>query len=169
MLTPFALEFLKTQPQPVLRTPSKTELTDRLITELAGGELVLDRFSQQLAHPMGDLWREAILVEVDYTAMHRVVSAFVLQQRETERGQLSLGVALVLLTLGIIVLHMLLNLITKGYYRKSVGIARRRWCSGHSDTGDDNLRPRASVGYVKRSAGVPSKSRFDRLARRRFA
>ena len=122
MLTPVAMEVLKAQRQPMLRTPNVTEVSDRLKAALLGGQFIEDSFSQQLTHPMGNLWREAILVRVDYDSLRRVIGDLVQQQRATEQGQLSLTVALVLLALGIIVLHMILNWITKGYYRKSVGM-----------------------------------------------
>ena len=122
MLTPVAMEVLKTQRQPLLRTPDETEIADRLKAELLGGQLIADRFSQQLAHPMGSLWREAILVRADYGSMQRIISGFVQQRQKEERGQLSLAAALALLALGIVVLHAVLNAITKGYYRKNVGM-----------------------------------------------
>jgi hypothetical protein len=121
-LAPVAMEVLNAQRQRILRTPDVTEVADRLKTELVGGRLIVDSFSQQLVHPMGNLWREAILVRADYESMQRVISDFVQQQRATERGQLSFAAALVLLVVGIIVLHMILNWITKGYHRKNIGL-----------------------------------------------
>lgn len=122
MLTPLAVEVLKAQKQLLVRTPDEAEIADRLKKELLAGQLVVDSFSQQLAHPMGNVWREAVLVRVDYPWLERVFSNYLQQRQKEQRDQLSLGAALVLLTIGIIVLHGVLNWITKGYHRKSVGM-----------------------------------------------
>ncbi|NQV25683.1 MAG: hypothetical protein HQ518_15100 [Rhodopirellula sp.] len=122
MLTPVAMQLLRAQSQPLLRTPSETEIADRLKMEMLDGQLIIDRFSQQLTHPMGNLWREAILVRADYSAMQRVLGDFLQQRQREERDRLSLGAALALLAVGIVVLHAFLNWLTKGYHRKKVGL-----------------------------------------------
>jgi hypothetical protein len=122
LLTPVATEVLKAQKQLLIRTPDEEEIAARLKQELLAGQLVVDTFSQQLAHPMGNLWREAVLVRVDYPWLERVFSTYLQQRQEEQRDRLSLGAALALLAAGIVVLHAVLNWITKGYHRKSVGM-----------------------------------------------
>jgi len=122
MLTPLAMEVLKAQNQLLVQSPDEREIAGRLKKELLAGELVVDSFSQQLTHPMGNLWREAVLVRVDYPWLERVFSNYLQQRQDEQRGRLSLGAALTLLVIGIVVLHGLLNWITKGYHRKSVGM-----------------------------------------------
>lgn len=122
LLTPLATEVLKAHKRPLVRIPNETEIAERLKKELLAGQLVVDRFSQELAHPMGNFWREAVLVRVDYPWLERVFSNHLLQRQNEQRDQLSLGAALALLATGIVVLHAGLNWITKGYHRKSVGV-----------------------------------------------
>ncbi|MFT4554767.1 MAG: Ca2+/Na+ antiporter [Planctomycetaceae bacterium] len=122
LLTPIATEVLKAQKHLLIRTPDEEDIAARLKQELLAGQLVDDTFSQQLTHPMGNLWREAVLVRVDYPWLERVFSNYLRQRQDEQRGRLSLGAALTLLVIGIVVLHGLLNWITKGYHRKSVGM-----------------------------------------------
>tara|TARA_R110002072_G_scaffold146075_3_gene292878 strand:+ start:39752 stop:41398 length:1647 start_codon:yes stop_codon:yes gene_type:complete len=122
LLTPLATEILKAQKRPLVRMPNETEIAERLKKELLDGQLVVDRFSQKLTHPMGNFWREAVLVRVDYPWLERVFRNHLLQRENEQRDRLSLGAALTLLTIGVIVLHALLNWVTKGYHRKSVGV-----------------------------------------------
>ena len=122
MLTPIATEVLKAQKQLLVRAPDEIEIAERLKQELLAGQLIVDSFSQQLSQPMGNLWREAVLVRVDYSWLEQVFSSYLQQRQEEQRDRLSLGAALALLVIGIIVLHGGLNWITKGYHRKSVGM-----------------------------------------------
>lgn len=123
MLTSVAMGLLSAQPQLLLRMPREAEIADRLRSELLGSsDLVVDSFSQRLAHPLGDLWREAILIRADSRAMQKLINDFITQRQDEQSGRLSLGAALALLAIGIIVQHALLNWITKGYHRKSVGM-----------------------------------------------
>lgn len=122
LLTPLATEVLKAHKRPLVRIPNETEIAERLKKELLAGQLVVDRFSQELAHPMGNFWREAVLVRVDYPWLERVFGNHLLQREKEQRDRLSLGAALALLAAGIVVLHAGLNWITKGYHRKSVGM-----------------------------------------------
>ncbi len=122
LLTPVATEVLKAQKHLLIRAPDEEDIAARLKQELLAGQLIVDTFSQQLAHPMGNLWREAVLVRVDYPWLERVFSTYLQQRQKVQRDRLSLGAALTLLAIGIIVLHALLNWITKGYHRKSVGV-----------------------------------------------
>lgn len=122
LLTPVATEVLKAQKHLLIREPDEEDIAARLKQELLAGQLVVDSFSQQLAHPMGNLWREAVLVRVDYPWLERVFSTYLRQRQEEQGDRLSLGAALALLLIGVIVLHGLLNWITKGYHRKSVAM-----------------------------------------------
>ena len=71
---------------------------------------------------MGNFWREAVLVQVEYCWLERVFSNYLRQREKEQRDRLSLGAALALLIVGVIVVHGFLNWITKGYHRKSVGM-----------------------------------------------
>ena len=118
-----AMGLLSAQPQLLMRMPREAEIADRLRSEFLGSsDLIVDSFSQRLAHPLGDLWREAILIRADSNAMQKLINDFVTQRQDEQSGRLSLGAALALLAIGIIVLHAVLNWITKGFHRKSVGM-----------------------------------------------
>ena len=122
LLTPVATEVLKAQKHLLIRTPDEEDIAARLKQELLAGQLVVDTFSQQLAHPMGNFWREAVLVRVDYPWLERVFNSYFQQRQKEQRDRLSLGAALALLAGGIVVVHAGLNWITKGYHRKSVSM-----------------------------------------------
>lgn len=122
MLTPLATEVLKTQKRDLVRNPNQDDIANRLRKELLAGQLIEDRFLQQLSHPMGDFWRETVLVRVDYPWLERIFSDYLQQRQNEQLDRLSLGAALIVLLIGIIVLHAFLNWATRGYHRKSVGM-----------------------------------------------
>lgn len=122
MLAPLATEVLKAQDRWLVQTPNEAEIAERLKKELQAGQLVVDRFTQQLGHPMGNFWREAVLVQVEYSWLERVFSNYLRERQQEQQDRLSLGAALALLIGGVIALHALLNWVTKGYHRKSVGV-----------------------------------------------
>lgn len=121
MLTPMTAEVLKARKTVFVRNPSEEEIADRLRKELLAGQLIEDSFLQQLAHPMGNLWREAVLVRVDYPWLEKVFSDYFHQRQKEELSRLSLAAALILLAVGVVILHAFLNWITRGYHQKSVG------------------------------------------------
>ena len=86
------------------------------------GELVVDRFNQRLSRSYGDVWREAVLLDLNPTRLDvilyrdHVVTA---QNRSTIIGRLFGFIVLTLIASG---LYLVLNAITRGYYRLPVGV-----------------------------------------------
>ena len=84
------------------------------------GDLVADRFSQRLSRPYGDVWREAILIDVTPARL----AGFYQQADEAESvafssrtGRLLGFVAIMFIAT---ILYFVLNAITRGYYRMPV-------------------------------------------------
>lgn len=121
-LTPLATEVLKAQKRVLVRNPKEDEVANRLRKELLAGQLIEDSFLQQLSHPMGNLWREAVLVRVDYPWLERVFSDYLQRRQQEQLDRLSLGAALTVLLIGILVLHAFLNWATRGYHRTTIGM-----------------------------------------------
>ncbi|MCP4782697.1 MAG: hypothetical protein GY903_28475 [Fuerstiella sp.] len=79
---------------------------------------VIDRFAQKLSRPYGDVWREAVLLDV---SGGRMAQAIAVARRKTvyvEERQVSVAVSLLVLFGVTMVLCVILNLLTQGYYRK---------------------------------------------------
>ena len=83
---------------------------------------VLDRFAQRLTRPYGDVWREAVLVEIS-DQQHRVALAVpeirVVQQQRSWFGVVFSTGILTLMAAGLCVV---LNWATEGYYRRRIAI-----------------------------------------------
>lgn len=101
---------------------SESDVRDVLRSHLESGVLDTDRFSQRLQAPYGVLWREAILFRVDSAALSVLIDQIAGRSLTEHRSHLSQGFAFCVLLAVIIVLYLLLNWVTKGYYRATVGL-----------------------------------------------
>ena len=79
---------------------------------------VVDRFAQKLTRPYGDVWREAVLIDVTGEAMRGTIE--VAEARAARDSSIKKGGALlaVLLLLAIIAVCFIGNAVTQGYYRR---------------------------------------------------
>ena len=79
---------------------------------------VADRFAQKLTRPYGDVWREAVLIDVTGEAMRGTID--IAQARAARVSSIKKGGALlaVLLLLAIIAVCFIGNAVTQGYYRR---------------------------------------------------
>ena len=79
---------------------------------------VADRFAQKLTRPYGDVWREAVLIDVTGEAMRGTIE--VAEARAARDSSIKKGGALlaVLLLLAIVAACFIGNAVTQGYYRR---------------------------------------------------
>ncbi len=99
------------------------DIEDTLPNAVRSGDLVADYFTQRLSRPYGDVYREAMLIEV---TPERIDS--LLHQADVQRAQKagSLGVRVLGLVAVVVIaslLYLILNLLTRGYYRIIVAVA----------------------------------------------
>ena len=93
---------------------------------LVSDRYIIDRFSQKLSRPYGDVWREAILFEIPAHAKPRVAHNIILQEQSRNNIFWSKVFGTILLILSTIVICYTINWITQGYYRTIVSV----WVSG---------------------------------------
>ncbi|QDV45255.1 hypothetical protein Enr13x_51300 [Stieleria neptunia] len=82
---------------------------------------VIDRFAQRLSRSYGDVWREAVLVEVpdsQQVSNARMTAAEAFQR--SSMGKLSKAVGMLVLVIVTVVMCLGLNWVTQGYYRSQV-------------------------------------------------
>ncbi len=84
---------------------------------------VVDRFAQKLSRPYGDVWREAILFNVSESRMASAVAAAHRQTVQVRTQRRSLVLSLAILFGVTMVLCVILNLLTQGYYRHRLLLA----------------------------------------------
>ncbi len=101
---------------------ASADARDALSDAIRSGELVADRFTQRLSRSYGDVWREAILIDVTpsriATIMQRADDAEA-RRLSTVRGRL---VGFLVIAVFATLIYALLNAVTRGYYRSPVGI-----------------------------------------------
>lgn len=84
---------------------------------------VVDRFAQKLSRPYGDVWREAILVDITGDAIRgNAAIAVARANRSSTRGKAT-AMTTVLLLLTTVAICFIANLLTQGYYRRSIKIS----------------------------------------------
>lgn len=81
------------------------------------GSHVLDRFAQKLSRPYGDVWREAVLMDVSPHRMQPRVATIQREVRRIEQTRMSAAGGIVLLFGTTLVICLVLNWLTEGYYR----------------------------------------------------
>lgn len=82
---------------------------------------VIDRFAQRLSRSYGDVWREAVLVEVP--GQEQVSVARMTVEESFQRswmGTLAQAVGMMVLVIVTIVMCLALNWVTQGYYRSQI-------------------------------------------------
>ena len=79
---------------------------------------VIDRFAQKLSRPYGDVWREAVLLDVSGARMAPAIARAKRQTMHVREHRISVAMSLLILFGVTMVLCMILNLLTQGYYRK---------------------------------------------------
>lgn len=84
--------------------------------------LVVDRFAQKLSRPYGDVWREAVLLDVTESRMDPLIAATVEKHGLLVTQRVSLLGGLLLLIAVTAGLCVTLNLLTHGYYRERLAL-----------------------------------------------
>ncbi len=99
---------------------------DTISKAIGSGELVVDRFSQRLSRPYGDVWREAILVDVTPQRLASLTYRETVRAKVVEVEMLSTVTgrlfACILIIVIATILYLVLNAITRGYYPLPVGL-----------------------------------------------
>ncbi|MHC4880618.1 MAG: hypothetical protein ACYTGL_29555 [Planctomycetota bacterium] len=95
-----------------------------LLEQLEAGKYIADRFVQRLKRPYGDVYREALLIDIGNTNLRDMIQVTVNEVRqhlaasEHQTATRVSGVVGVVLVVGsLTVLYLLVNWLTKGYYR----------------------------------------------------
>ena len=78
---------------------------------------VIDRFAQKLSRPYGDVWREAVLLDVSEKHMAKAIEHVHMEAMLTQQHNASVLLSLLILFGVSMVLCVVLNLLTQGYYR----------------------------------------------------
>ncbi|QDV87135.1 hypothetical protein [Planctomycetes bacterium TBK1r] len=82
---------------------------------------VIDRFAQRLSRSYGDVWREAVLVEVPGQEQVSVARMTVEESfQRSYMGKLTQAVGMMVLVIATILLCLALNWVTQGYYRSQL-------------------------------------------------
>jgi hypothetical protein len=93
------------------------------VATVAGGSVtadithVVDRFAQKLSRPYGDVWREAVLLDVSEERMAKVIEHVHMEAMLVQQHNASVILSLLILFGVSMVLCVVLNLLTQGYYR----------------------------------------------------
>ena len=96
---------------------------DAIAQAIRDGTLIRDRFTQRLSRPYGEVWREAILIDVTPSRLAKFRQQQVettIRSRTTFAARLFFLAALMAVAA---VVYLLLSSLTRGYYRLPVGLA----------------------------------------------
>lgn len=98
-------------------------LPGRIEAHLREGQMVTDRFTQSFARPVGDVWREAVLVDVSRRNIDRLVGRVTVEatSQRTSLLQTVLSIGGLVVVLGLV--YAFLNAATKGYYAWAIRVA----------------------------------------------
>jgi hypothetical protein len=105
---------------PEARGAAADQLRRYLVAELVVGRLIIDRSVSRIHKPYGDLWSEAILIEASPDQVRAVAGAYAARRREYHHTLAGRFLALVGIGVAILLLHWVLNTVTKGYFRGQV-------------------------------------------------
>jgi hypothetical protein len=90
----------------------------RLGQELsAGGSLVSDRFVSRVHRPYGDIWSEAILVDVSSARLAHIAGEHAVWLSGRQHARRSAVASVVGMSLAILLIYAVVNAATKGYFR----------------------------------------------------
>lgn len=93
------------------------------VNTLIDDSMVIDRFAQKLSRPYGDVWREAVLVDITDEAMLGLVEFAAQGQRNQSIFRIGTTLTAVLFVLATVVICFLANMLTQGYYRKPIKVS----------------------------------------------
>ncbi|EMI53406.1 membrane protein [Rhodopirellula sallentina] len=82
---------------------------------------VIDRFAQKLSRPYGNVWREAVLIDLEDLSVNSTAAAANATVSRGESERHSTIFAAVLLILTTMIICLIANFLTQGYHRKSIG------------------------------------------------
>ena len=81
---------------------------------------VIDRFAQKLSRPYGDVWREAVLLDIDGLAMNRSGRAVATATRHADEFKKNSAAMVAILLVTTILAGAIANMMTLGYYRQTI-------------------------------------------------
>lgn len=81
---------------------------------------VVDRFAQKLSRPYGDVWREAVLVDVTDEALRADVARVVASANRSDQVRAATAMGTFLLLGCTVVFCFVANALTEGYYRRKI-------------------------------------------------
>lgn len=84
---------------------------------IQSGHLVKDRFAQKLTRPYGEVWREAVLIEITPSQINGLRNHALEISSQRRRESVKFHGGLLGLFALVVVLYLFLNLATKGYYQ----------------------------------------------------
>lgn len=96
---------------------SEAWLMGRLNQEICSGSLVADRFVSRVHRPYGDIWSEAILVDVSSARLGSIArehAIWLSSRQHVRRGAVA---SIVGMSLAILLIYAVVNAVTKGYFR----------------------------------------------------
>jgi len=120
----YSHQFVSSQAEASRLAFADAQMKSRLLrpgfTVTADESLVVDRFAQKLSRPYGDVWREAVLLDVSSARMKPVIAAAQHQATVVQQERFSLAAALVIVFGLTAILCFAFNYFTEGYYRGRV-------------------------------------------------
>jgi hypothetical protein len=87
-----------------------------IVEDLQTGRLIADRFTQRFARPYGDVWNEAVLVDAAPDKLKSISERYAHEARgrEVQKGRAFAAAGGLLV--GLSVIYLFLNALTKGYF-----------------------------------------------------
>ena len=99
---------------------ARQQVIDALVAAMRSGEFVVDKFAQRLSKSYGDVWREAILLDVSPDRVNAFAQPFAGGVRASWWSYVGSWASIAGLVAFICVVYACLNLATKGYYAWSL-------------------------------------------------
>ena len=81
---------------------------------------VIDRFAQKLSRPYGDVWREAVLVDITGEAMRGSVAVATARAAQSSSNKRFTMLGALILVFGTVAICFVANTLTQGYYRQRI-------------------------------------------------
>ena len=92
-------------------------LMGRLNQEIASGSLVADRFVSRVHRPYGDIWSEAILVDVSSARLGSIAREHAIWLSGRQHARRGAAASIVGMSVAILLIYAVVNAVTKGYFR----------------------------------------------------
>jgi hypothetical protein len=96
---------------------SEAWLMGRLNQEICSGSLVADRFVSRVHRPYGDIWSEAILVDVSSARLGSIAREHAIWLSSRQHARRGAVASIAGMALAILLIYAAVNAVTKGYYR----------------------------------------------------